>query len=62
MSEMVAVFSFKICDPATGITDVRPIKGTLEAIERARAEALEETKEMVDPALLDGAGYYRRSN
>ena len=62
MTKLVAVYSFKECDVSTDRNDKRPIKGTADAIERARGVILEGTKEMVDESLLDGAGFYRRSN
>ena len=55
------VYGFRRPDPA-GYDKRRPVKGTVEAIERARGTVIPGTEETIDASLLDGAGYYRLSN
>ncbi len=58
---MVPVFNFNKYDISMDHIAKRPIKATRDAIRRARGIIIEGTKEFVDPAMLDGAGYYRSS-
>jgi hypothetical protein len=61
MRGKVKVYAFRRPDPA-GYDKRRPVKGTVEAIERARGTVIPGTEETIDASLLDGAGYYRLSN
>jgi hypothetical protein len=62
MGIKVFVYNFKAYDVATDQNDIRPIKGTLEAIKNARGIVIDDTEELVDSSLLDAAEFYRPSN
>lgn len=59
MSSSVAVYAFKRFDIIDGKSSISSMKGTLDAISKARGEPLMNTKEFVDASVLDSLGFYR---
>ncbi len=62
MAKLVSVYSFKAYSISTDQTDVRPVKGTAEAIKMAKGTIIQGAEETVDESLLDRAGFHRPSN
>jgi hypothetical protein len=59
MADKVPVYGFKVYDVSTDRSDLRPVKGMIEAIKAANGVVVEGTEEMVDRSLLDSAGFCR---
>lgn len=53
------VYRYRWYDVSTDSNDVRPMRGTREAIDRISGEIIEESAEEVDASLLDGNGFLR---
>jgi hypothetical protein len=53
------VYRYRWWDTSNDSNDIRPVRGTREAIERISGEIIEESAEEVDTSLLDGNGFIR---
>ena len=56
---VVPVYSYTIYNRATDRNDKQPVKGTVNAIWRAKGDVINGTREMIDESLLDDAGFCR---
>ncbi|MCQ0034657.1 MULTISPECIES: hypothetical protein [Burkholderia] len=51
------VYRYRWWDVSTDSNEVRPMRGTREAIGRISGEIIEESAEDIDASLLDGNGF-----
>lgn len=56
---VVPVYSYTTYNLATDRNDKHPVKGTVQAIWRAKGDVINGTREMIDESLLDDAGFCR---
>ncbi|HYL31913.1 MAG TPA: hypothetical protein VEU53_02040 [Stellaceae bacterium] len=56
---VVPVFSYTTYNLETDRNDRQPVKGTVQAIWRAKGDVINGTREMIDDSLLDDAGFCR---
>lgn len=60
MADKVSVYSFNKFDIQAGVYKVSPRKATAEAIAReSEAVRIDDSVELVDPAVLDGNGFVK---
>ena len=53
------VYRYRWYDISTDANEVRPIRGTREAIDCISGEIIEDSAEEIDASLLDGNGFVR---
>ena len=54
---VVPVYSYTKYDLSTDRNDKQPVKGTVQAIWRAKGSVIDGTREMIEESLLDDAGF-----